>query len=217
MEENKEGTNEKLNHSLIKQAGKSIKNVAILLTSSAVLNVLFPLVVSNMKFSRKADVGPKELAYILMGLNICLGIAVIYQFFNAGYSLMGSVSNDNTYDESNIVQSSQKALTIALKLKDSPVALGKLDVLGQDLGKMEWEDAKKACADLGDGWRLPTKEELNILYENKEKIGSINNGYYWSSTEYGKRSAWGQSFVNGYQNHPNHNKFGNVRVVRSIE
>ena len=100
MEENKEGTNEKLNHSLIKQAGKSIKNVAILLTSSAVLNVLFPLVVSNMKFSRKADVGPKELAYILMGLNICLGIAVIYQFYKAGDSLMNSVSKDNI-DEGN--------------------------------------------------------------------------------------------------------------------
>ena len=51
---------------------------------------------------------------------------------------------------------------------------------------MTWEDAKKACAALGDGWRLPTKDELNILYENKDKIGGLIHQLrspYWSSTE----------------------------------
>ena len=41
----------------------------------------------------------------------------------------------------------------------------------------------KACAALGGGWRLPTKDELNILYENKDKIGGFASNNYWSSTE----------------------------------
>lgn len=94
MEENKEGINEKLNHNLIKQAGKSIKNVASLLTSSVLLNIIFAIVVSKIEFSRNADVGPIELGYIMMALNLILGIAVIYQFYKAGNSLMSSVPND---------------------------------------------------------------------------------------------------------------------------
>ena len=35
--------------------------------------------------------------------------------------------------------------------------VGNLEVMTEDLGEMNWEDAMKACADLGDGWRLPTK------------------------------------------------------------
>lgn len=39
--------------------------------------------------------------------------------------------------------------------------------------KGEW----KKGADLGDGWRLPTKDELNVLYENKDKIGGFASNY----------------------------------------
>ena len=33
---------------------------------------------------------------------------------------------------------------------------------------MNWHDANKACNALGKGWRLPTKDELNTLYQNKD-------------------------------------------------
>ncbi len=52
----------------------------------------------------------------------------------------------------------------------STIKIGNLEVMTEDLGRMTWDDAKEACANLGDGWRLPTKDELNILYENKHKI-----------------------------------------------
>jgi len=66
---------------------------------------------------------------------------------------------------------------------NSSVKIGNLEVMTKDLGEMNWDDAMKACASLGDGWRLPTKDELNILYQNKDKIGGFDNNYYWSSTE----------------------------------
>ncbi|MBQ7311739.1 MAG: PEGA domain-containing protein [Alistipes sp.] len=57
----------------------------------------------------------------------------------------------------------------------------------------DWQSkypAFKWCADLGEGWYLPSKEELLIIYKNKEKLNSkfslnnkLNYGWYWSSTE----------------------------------
>jgi hypothetical protein len=75
---------------------------------------------------------------------------------------------------------------------------------------MYWKDAKDACAELGDGCRLPTKDELNILYKNKDKIGGFADFGYWSSTEGDNVSresdgvirawsAWSQNFYYGYQ------------------
>ncbi len=72
----------------------------------------------------------------------------------------------------------------------STVKIGNLEVMTKDLGEMNWDEAMKACAALGDGWRLPTKEELNVLYQNKDKIGGFDNNYYWSSTEYVSQSMY---------------------------
>ena len=53
-----------------------------------------------------------------------------------------------------------------------------------------WRDkypAFKWCADLGEGWYLPSKEELLTIYKNKDKVNpnltdKLSN-LYWSSTE----------------------------------
>ena len=50
---------------------------------------------------------------------------------------------------------------------------------------MNWNNAKIACEALGDGWRLPSKDELNILYKHKDKIGGFTNYTYWSNSERG--------------------------------
>jgi len=65
-----------------------------------------------------------------------------------------------------------------------PITFGNLEVAQYDYPSvMTWRDAKIACAKLGNGWRLPNKDELNILYKNKDKIGGFANSSYWSSTE----------------------------------
>jgi len=84
-----------------------------------------------------------------------------------------------------------------------------------DLGKMDWEDAKKACADLGDGWRLPTRLELLLMYNNQDELGGFANNYYWSSTEYSNYGfAWLQYFYNGRQYGSNKTSKDSVRAVR---
>jgi hypothetical protein len=68
---------------------------------------------------------------------------------------------------------------------------------------MNWVDAGKSCSALGEGWRLPTKIELNILYKNRKKIGAHTTldalDSYWSSTVFNLNFAWGQWFSNGLQ------------------
>ena len=100
----------------------------------------------------------------------------------------------------------------------STIKIHYLEVMTEDLeGRYTWDDAMKACADLGDGWRLPTKDELNLLYENKEKIGGFTDNNYWSSTEGDNNyDAWLQDFNFGYQNFFFKNYFSYVRAVRAF-
>jgi antitoxin component YwqK of YwqJK toxin-antitoxin module len=89
----------------------------------------------------------------------------------------------------------------------------------KDLGRMSWYEAKTACADLVlngfSDWRLPTKEELNMMYLQKSTIGGFANYYYWSSTEVGNGNAWRQGFGNGQQ-YGASNGAGRVRAVRAF-
>jgi len=63
---------------------------------------------------------------------------------------------------------------------------------------MNWHDANKACAHLGNEWRLPTKDELDLIYENSGSIGGFEEGnLYWSSTEVDENHAWFQYFGEG--------------------
>lgn len=80
----------------------------------------------------------------------------------------------------------------------APIRIGKLDVAQYDFPKkMNWYDAKKACAELGKGWSLPTKNELSLLYQNQMKIGGFVTSYYWSSTEVSDKNAWRHNFSFG--------------------
>ncbi len=71
-------------------------------------------------------------------------------------------------------------------------------------------------------WYLPSKDELNKLYQNKDKIGKFktsNADYYWSSSEYNKKHeylAYNQCFANGNQNSGQKNGYSRVRAVRSF-
>ena len=65
------------------------------------------------------------------------------------------------------------------------------EVYHESLPVMTYLDAEKAVAKLGDGWRIPSMEELRLMYKNKDSIGgfitessgSDSPAWYWSSTE----------------------------------
>ena len=94
--------------------------------------------------------------------------------------------------------------------------IGVLEIAQYDFPKrMNYFDAKKACADLGQGWRLPTKEELDKLFFNKDEIGGFTNNNYWSFTTNNGSGAWSQNFSNGFQNLIFNIYTYNVRAVKT--
>ena len=84
----------------------------------------------------------------------------------------------------------------------SSIKIGNIEIAQHDFPyKLDWFEAQKACQSLGHGWRLPTKYELNILYQNKIKIGGFVPNLYWSSDRYDASYAWVQDFANGEQDY----------------
>jgi len=99
--------------------------------------------------------------------------------------------------------------------------IGNLEIYPNDFpSTMYWVEAKEACEALGNGWRLPTKDELNILYKNRKNIGGFDVVNYWSSTEFAYMYAWKQNFFTGFRHFKGNtfwsSKRYNVRAVRTI-
>lgn len=68
--------------------------------------------------------------------------------------------------------------------------------------EMSWLEGISACADLGNGWRLPTIDELQFMYTNKDQIGGFMQTVYWSSSSgfdqsTGLNASWYFSFYTG--------------------
>jgi hypothetical protein len=80
--------------------------------------------------------------------------------------------------------------------------------------------AAKLCLDYNyggyDDWFLPSREELNLVYQNKDVVGSFAAAYYWSSSEHSSYAAWLQDFNYGYQYLNYKNYEYRVRSVRAF-
>ena len=69
-------------------------------------------------------------------------------------------------------------------------------------------------------WRVPTKDELNVLFANRAAIGGFEEsgsdpvGWYWSSSPHSRRNAWAQRFSDGYQDTSLKHYYTSLRCVR---
>jgi len=127
------------------------------------------------------------------------------------------VDDGNIDDDLGLISLIALPTSAQIKIIGEPVRIGKLEVAQNDFpNKMSWKNAKKACEDLGDGWRLPTKDELNLMYINRVAIGGFANYYYWSSTEIDNYYACYFNFTNGLANKflPHKTNTYYVRAVR---
>ena len=65
-------------------------------------------------------------------------------------------------------------------------------------------------------WYLPSKDELNLLYAQKTRVGGFANNDYWSSTVYGANLVWNQDFFDGFQYYNSKYTTLPVRAVRAF-
>jgi hypothetical protein len=65
-------------------------------------------------------------------------------------------------------------------------------------------------------WFLPSKDELNQMYIQKNLINMNNTNEYWSSSEYDATRAWCQIFLNGVQGTCLKDDLCCVRAVRAF-
>ena len=123
-------------------------------------------------------------------------------------------------DRIKVLEGELALLKADLALKEEPIICGhpeiSFEVHPKELGEMNWEDAKEACANLGIGWRLPTRLELLLMYNNQYELGGFANNYYWSSTEFNTTNAYFFLFTYGNANYTiKYNTFS-VRAVRAL-
>ena len=66
-------------------------------------------------------------------------------------------------------------------------------------------------------WRLPSKDELNMMFTKKDAIGGFaSTNYYWSSTAYDNITAWSREFNVGYRANANNYRSLRVRAIRAF-
>ena len=116
-------------------------------------------------------------------------------------------------------QTTPKVKSVMLKITN-PITGSELQVAYQDFpDKMTWQEAKRACSELGSGWRLPKKQELEIMYEqlHKKGQGNFKKSFYWSTRSEGDDNyAWFFSFYDGNGDYGLIGITGYVRAVRVL-
>ena len=117
-----------------------------------------------------------------------------------------------TIDSSDTTNSSDLA-----SVSKNPYKLGNIEVASTDLGDPNTWDMAKARADgIGNGWRLPTDQELKEIYKNKKEIGGFSVDVYWSSEEKDMMNAHTLNFSNGAVGSFSKIYNASIRVVRSL-
>jgi len=65
-------------------------------------------------------------------------------------------------------------------------------------------------------WFLPSKDELNLLYLQKDVVGGFSGSYYWTSSSDDTTGAWVHNFFNGAQFALPKDTGQRVRAVRAF-
>jgi hypothetical protein len=92
---------------------------------------------------------------------------------------------------------------------------------------MKWKQAMEYAGKLDahghKDWRVPTKRDLKVLFQNRDmgklrrtfnETGYHPAGWYWSSTQYVSVNAWAQRFRDGHQDYDYKNFNSSLRCVR---
>lgn len=87
---------------------------------------------------------------------------------------------------------------------------------------MSFQEATEACENYSSGgktdWRLPTLDELEVLYENLRKSGKTHfqNQWYWSAEKLDEHNMWSLDLLHGERFPHWEEDHSHVRAVRTF-
>ncbi len=135
---------------------------------------------------------------------------IFYLNTTTGTGLLASIEDENLngswgcydVDISNLNNVTDFPLASESETKDgAKIGDGQMNTNAILAECFEEEIAAKLCRNIGAEWFLPSRDELNSMYNNLHLNGHGNfaNVSYWTSTEYDGFSAWFQNFNDGFQ------------------
>ena len=143
---------------------------------------------------RNTEFRSKILAAVVLMI-FCIAAYIYFKEDPIKYGPVTAYESNFTTSESvlltnlNIGDSYEEGIVFEM---DKTKQIGKIVSL-EDLGPLSWKNAQNIHEELGEGWRLPTLEELIILHQILGQDGNnsaaFSNELYWSSTIFEKNEA----------------------------
>jgi hypothetical protein len=145
-----------------------------------------------------------------------IGVGILGQVFIQDYDKIKTTIDENS--GVNPEYSSEP------EIQRDGIVLEDMEVMKNDLdGDLYLPDAQKIAVNKGNGWRVPTLNELRKLYNNRSSIGGFNSSSYISSDESSSDGTYRQIQVLNFSNGEIGWDFycckgpgGKVRLVRSL-
>jgi hypothetical protein len=92
----------------------------------------------------------------------------------------------------------QKAAVTGIKVSITGAQFSAIDP--KDGAAVTWDEANNACKSKGDSWRLPTKDELQTIYQYRNTITGSDRfraATYWTASNRNNYSVYSIDFSNG--------------------
>lgn len=160
--------------------------------------------------------GRFELPVVFDDINGMYKLNIVYQGHSPVCEELKGMGQ-NEYDYKDIIYDNTQFVDYV------EIPSANLMVQKEDLGWVSWETAMLMCTNSTvagyTDWRLPTIDELMVLYNNRDYIGGFKNSYssyYWSSTMSSVDYASCIRFYSGAVDMDYTGNSNYVRAVRSI-
>ena len=147
------------------------------------------------------------------------GVGIVFYITDGGLHGLEAAPSDQSASQAWITGGSTQTTLNGNTSTDIGTGLANSNAIIAQVGHTA--SAAQVCRSYTGGgltdWFLPSKDELNQLYLQKNTVGGFASEGYWSSSEYNSSFAWGHSFNNGtqYGNRKNLNNH-RVRAVRAF-
>ncbi len=92
----------------------------------------------------------------------------------------------------------------------------RIELLQYDFGLVDWQEAENILLEIGNDWRIPTIQELDLIKPYKNQIIGIRSDYYWGiNTEDNEKIYTNVYFGDDFRFRDNIDIKNNLFLVRS--